>query len=103
MNVRIHVDVKITFFFFVSTPSWGFSFSLFWFKMEFLHNRITQLNDPHKAYCSKYISMDGNVSYTVLSAGLSSYLYFAYFYGPETHTLDHIAIFEKMVTKTCPS
>ena len=69
--------------------------------MEFLYNCITQLDDPHKAYCSKYISRDVNVSYTVLPAGLSSYLYFAYFYGTETHILDHIVIFEKMVTKTC--
>jgi hypothetical protein len=40
-------------YFFVSTPSWGFSFSLFWFKMEFLHNHITQLDTLHKTYCSK--------------------------------------------------
>ena len=95
--------LKLPFFFFVSTPSWGFSFSLFWFKMEFLRNHVTQLDDPHKAYCSKYMSVDVNVSYTVLSAGLSCCLYVAYFYGPEIHMLDHIAIFENIVAKTYPS
>jgi hypothetical protein len=49
------------------------------------------------------MSMDVNVSYIVLSAGLSSYLYIVYFYGPETHMLGHIAICEKMVAKTYPS
>ena len=58
-----------------------------WFKMEFLHNHITQLDAPHKACCSKCMSMVVNVSYTFLSAEFSSYLYIAYLYGPETHML----------------
>jgi hypothetical protein len=49
------------------------------------------------------MSMDVNVSYKVLSAGFSPYLYSAYFYDPETHMLGHIVICEKMVARTCPS
>lgn len=101
MHVKIHVEVEITFF--LKHTFLGIFFSLFWFKMEFLRNHVTQLDAPHKAYCSKCMNMDVNVSYTVLSAGHSSYLYIAYFYGPETPMLGHIAICEKMVAKTCPS
>jgi len=49
------------------------------------------------------MSMDVNVLYAVLSAGLFCYLYIAYLYRPETHMLGHIAICEKVVAKTCPS
>jgi O-glycosyl hydrolase len=71
--------------------------------VEILQNHITQLDAPHKAYCSKCMSMDVNVSYIVLTAGLSSYLYIVYFYGPETRMIGHIANCEKMVAKTYPS
>ena len=32
--LKYMLEVKITFFFLVSTPSWGSCFSLFWFKIS---------------------------------------------------------------------